>query len=51
LEEMRDKLSIGDMVSLVQKDGKPVTGELLRFGNVDLDIPDAVVRKGNQGLA
>ena len=38
LTEMRGLLSPGDLISVVQTAGAPVTGQLLRFGDADLDI-------------
>lgn len=38
LEELSRELSPGDVITLVQKDKKSVTGRLLRFGDTDLEI-------------
>jgi hypothetical protein len=38
LDEMRGLLSPGDLISVGQTAGAPVTGQLMRFGDADLDI-------------
>jgi len=38
LDEMRGLLSPGDLISVVQTAGAPVRGQLMRFGDADLDI-------------
>jgi hypothetical protein len=38
LDEMRVILSPGDLISVVQTAGAPVRGQLMRFGDADLDI-------------
>lgn len=38
LEELRRELATGDFVTVVPAVGQPVSGRLMRLGNVDLDV-------------
>ena len=38
LEELRNALAPGDLITVVSADGQPIAGRLLRFGEADLDL-------------
>jgi hypothetical protein len=38
LEELRNALAPGDLITVVSADGQPVAGRLIRFGDADLDL-------------
>jgi hypothetical protein len=38
LEDLRNALAPGDLITVVSEDGQPITGRLIRFGDADLDL-------------
>ncbi len=38
LEELRNALAAGDLITIVSADGQPIAGRLIRFGEADLDL-------------
>src|SRR5687768_18113582 len=38
LEDLRNALAPGDLITVVSEDRQPITGRLIRFGDADLDL-------------